>query len=275
LSQQQGSRAAKGGFDSIQSKKVVFHKMQVQKNLSRPKENALEMIHNFNYSQRQTQRQTRSSTYSLNNNNNNRKQSSEAAGSPDSKSGGDLKGRASGRQGGGSGRESAKSLGKSWRQGHGAGTGRQTSPADDVLSAIERIEGLIQNNPNKQGGVRNKTPRTRSRAQMDPPLEGKPAKNPKKQSLNAGGAEAEDLRLGLLAPGSNDQEEDFMVDSSQRVTYGVGEGLHSKKRAKPSASLASDGDFAKRLLCNAVNVSNSRKGSVHKKADELKDFGFV
>ena len=51
-------------------------------------------------------------------------------------------------------------------------------------------------------------------------------------------------------------------ESSQRVTYGSEDNILKSRKV-------SDGDFAKRLLCEAVTRSR------RKKADDLKDFGLL
>ena len=125
----------------------------------------------------------------------------------------------------------------------------QGTPTQDVISAIDRIEGLFQSKGNPSVNV---VIRTRSRSQM----------------------EAHDTMKMVEEPErSEDSEPGF--ESSQRVTYGS-ESIVNKNRklgnhGKLGISSVSDGDFAKRLLCKAVKSSRRNRG----KADELKELNLL
>ena len=112
------------------------------------------------------------------------------------------------------------------------------APTQDVISAIDRIEGLFQNSKSSQH-LSNGTNRTRSRSQMESQKKVIPS-------------EPEHTEANALPE----------FESSQRVTYGSEDNILKSRKV-------SDGDFAKRLLCEAVTRSR------RKKADDLKDFGLL
>ena len=120
-----------------------------------------------------------------------------------------------------------------------------SSPMRDVVTAIDRIEGIISSHHSKPIlGQR----RTRSRAQAERVRQGKGA----------------DPSSGEDAGG-----EDF--ESSQRVTYAP-EGGNGAKQRKLRHPPSGDGDFTKRLLGRAVATGKRRKTD---EQDDLKDFGLI
>ena len=134
-----------------------------------------------------------------------------------------------------------------------ASPGHQTR--DDVISAIDKIEGLFQNNPAAPGKPSALTrQRTRSRAQVE--------------NLDISKI-SDDLEEGR----EGDEGGDHFESSQPAVTYGSERGkIRAMAAGQVKVASAKDAKMAKRLLCQAVT---STKRTKRKTDDQLKDFGLI